>query len=124
MLLLKFFQTIDNSFIGRFIERKLELIGNTEPERIYVENIRSFYGITTPVAHFFCEMAVKENLFEKMHGVECPNCNRIIDSARFETSFPEIIYCETCQLLERDRYEFRKSECVVTPFYRLISDKS
>lgn len=122
MLLLKFFQTIDNSFIGKFVERKMNIIENTNPNRIYLENIRSFYGITTPIARALCDMAVKENLFIKMHGIECPSCSRIIDSAQFETSFPETIICHDCEMLERDRFEFQKSECNQISFYKLNSD--
>jgi len=121
MLLMKFFQIIDNSFIGRFVDKRLNLIASTDPERIYVENIRSFYNLTTPLAKTFCNMAVKEHLFNKHFGVECPNesCQRIITSYTSKDELPEIIECEHCLLLEKDKYQFGKSEYNVIEFYKL-----
>lgn len=121
MLLMKFFQIIDNSFIGRFVDKRLDLIASTDPERIYVENIRSFYSLTTPLARTFCNMAVKEHLFNKHFGVECPNesCQRIITSYTSKDELPEIIECEHCLLLEKDKYQFRKNEYNVIEFYKL-----
>jgi hypothetical protein len=118
---MKFFQIIDNSFIGRFVDKRFDLIASTDPERIYVENIRSFYSLTTPIAKTFCEMAVKEHLFNKHFGIECPNenCQRIIASYTRVDDLPETITCEHCQLLENDKYQFDTNEYNVTEFYKL-----
>lgn len=124
MWLHKFFQIIDNSFVGRFIDKRMDLIGATNPDRIYVENIRSFYNLTTPVAKTFCEMAVKENLFKKRVGVECPKCGKLIGHYASEIDIPENIVCDTCQLLEEDNYNFKKSEIVETVFYQLNKQSS
>jgi hypothetical protein len=121
MSLMKFFQIIDNSFIGKLINKKLDLITSTDPERIYVENIRSFYNIPQSVAKFFCEMALRENLFKKSFAVECPNdsCNRLITTYSTRQEIPETITCENCQLLEKDRFEFSTSEFKIIEFYKL-----
>ena len=119
MLLLKFFQTIDDSFIGKLVEKRLNIIGNTDPSRIYVENIRSFYNFTTPIARSLCEMAVNQNLFEKMHSIDCPECGKPLLSRSYNEDFPEFIECDICQLLEKDKYEFTKDECKETIFYKL-----
>ncbi|HRD40962.1 MAG TPA: hypothetical protein PLC65_20200, partial [Bacteroidia bacterium] len=60
MSLIKLYQIIDRSFIGKFVERKLSIIENTDPERIYVENIRSFYNMPSFAAKTLCELAVRE----------------------------------------------------------------
>ena len=122
MLLEKFFQIIDNSFIGRFINKRLELVDATNPDRIYVENIRSFYNLTTPVAKVFCEMAVKEKLFKKRIGVECPNCGKLIIHFSNISDIPDTILCDNCQLLEEDKYQFSRKEIVETVFYQLNKD--
>ena len=124
MWLHKFFQIIDNSFVGRFIDKRLDLIGATNPDRIYVENIRSFYNLTTPIAKTFCEMAVKENLFKKRFGVECPKCGKLIEHYASELDIPENIVCDTCQLLEEDNHNFKKSEIVEIVFYQLNKQSS
>lgn len=119
MWLEKFFQIIDNSFIGRFIDKRLDIISSTNPDRIYVENIRSFYNLNTPVAKTFCEMAVKENLFKKRIGVECPTCGKLINHYSFENEIPDTIICDTCLMLENDKHEFKKSEMSKIEFYQL-----
>lgn len=119
MLLKKFFQIIDNSFVGRYIDKRLNLIEVTNPDRIYVENIRSFYNLTTPIARTFCDMAVKENLFKKRFGVECPKCGKLISHYQTENQIPDKIICDNCLLLEEGNYEFKKSEIVEIIFYQL-----
>lgn len=121
MSLAKFFRTIDNSFIGKFVDRKLNVLKNTDPERIYVENIRSFYNISFSAARFFCEMAVRENIFIKKIALTCPNseCGRIIISIDKKSDIPKEIRCEQCEMLERDEFEFKLTEKNVTEFYKL-----
>jgi hypothetical protein len=121
MSLMKFFQTIDKSYIGKFIDTRLKLIESTDPERIYVENVRSFYNLPNSIAKIFCEMAVVENLFEKFYAVECPDesCGRIIATYKSLIDIPEIIECDQCEILERSKHEFRKGEFKVIEFYKL-----
>jgi len=122
MWLEKLFQKIDNSFIGKFIDKRLDLIKATNPERIYVENIRSFYNLSTPFAKFFCEMAVKENLFKKRIGVECPTCDKLITHFSSERDFPQQITCDNCQLLEKDKHHYSKDEIKRLVFYQLNTE--
>ncbi len=119
MWLEKFLQIIDKSFIGRFIDNRLDVITSTNPDRIYVENIRSFYRLNASAAKSLCEMAVKENLFKKRIGVECPTCNKIINQYDSEREIPEKIICDTCLMLEHDKHEFKKSEISKIEFYQL-----
>lgn len=119
MWLEKFFRIIDKSFIGRFIDKRLDVISATNPDRIYVENIRSFYNLNTPTAKTLCEMAVKENLFKKRIGVECPDCGKLITHYNSEKDIPEKIVCDTCLMLENDKHEFKKSEISKIEFYQL-----
>lgn len=119
MWLEKFFQIIDKSFIGRFIDKRLDIVRATKPDRIYIENIRSFYNLNSAVAKTLCEMAVRENLFKKRIGVECPVCGKLINHYNKEDEIPEKIECETCLLLEKDKHEFRKSEMPKIEFYQI-----
>jgi hypothetical protein len=116
---MKFLQAIDNSFIGRLVQSKLNIIEHTDPNRIYVENIRSFYHLPYSVAKFFCEMAVKQGYFVKRYAVICPNQGNIIKSVSSRFDLPEKIYCETCAALDKDKYEFNLGECKVDEFYKL-----
>lgn len=119
MWLEKLFQIIDKSFVGKFIDKRLDLVKATNPKRIYVENIRSFYNLTTPIAKIFCEMAVKENLFKKRIGIECPKCDKLIAHYTTNDEIPDKITCDNCQLLEEERYEFSKADMNELIFYQL-----
>ncbi len=119
MWLEKFFQIIDNSFVGRYIDKRIKIVDSTDPDRIYVENIRSFYNLTTPLAKIICNMAVKENLFKKRIGIECPTCGRLITHFQNVNEIPDSINCETCELLEHEKHNFQKSELKETVFYQL-----
>jgi hypothetical protein len=122
MSLMNFFQIIDDSFIGKAIDKRLNLVASIDPERIYLENIRSFYNIPISIAKLFCEMALKENLFKKGFGIECPNdsCNnRLIATYNDKREVPDTILCESCQLLEKDKFEFNANEFKVIEFYKL-----
>ena len=119
MWLKKFFQIIDKTPIGRFVDKKVELIESTDPDRIYVENIRSFFNLTTPIAKVLCEMAVRDKLFKKKVGFECPNCGRIINSYNSNSEIPKKIKCDTCELLEKEDYLFNEINVNKITFYQL-----
>jgi hypothetical protein len=119
MSLTKFLQTIDNSFLGKLIDRKLKVFERTDPERIYIENVRSFYNLPHFAARFFCDMAVKEGLFSKHYGVMCPNENRIIISYSSRKDIPELVKCHNCELLEKDNYAFSPKPKDIIEYYKL-----
>lgn len=121
MWLKKFFQIIDKTPIGRFVDKKVELIESTDPDRIYVENIRSFFNLTTPIARVLCEMAVRDKLFNKKVGIECPCCGRLIETYNSESEVPEKIKCDTCELLEAQTYIFSQKKVNKVTFYQLAN---
>ena len=102
-----------------FLEKRAQLIRGTDPERIYVENIRSFFNITTTLAKAFCEMAVKERLFRKRIGLECPTCKRLVLTVGLDEELPAVIRCEQCEANEEERYEFRIEEVRQIVFYQI-----
>ncbi len=107
--------------LQKFIQRRAELIEQTDPDRIYVENIRSFFKIPYRMARFFCEMAVKERFFRKKVGVFCTNddCGRLIHSYNKRSEIDDEIICDLCADLERDKFVFEKEEIHITEFYQL-----
>jgi hypothetical protein len=120
MLLKKFFQKIDDSAVGALVGRKLELLEKTDPERIYVENIRSFFNIPYKLAKLLCELAAREGSFIKKTGLVCPNegCKRIIRSYANGATIPEKIVCKSCEL-EGNDHEFETSSLEKIVFYQL-----
>jgi len=121
MSLIKFFQAIDKTFLGKVVDRKLALIEKTDPDRIYVENIRSFYNMPYGVAKFFCERAVGDNLFKKKFGVECPNNDdgRLIATYDNRNQIPHEIKCDICEIREKDIFVFTVKPNMIKEFYQL-----
>lgn len=119
MSLAKFFQTIDDSFIGKFINKRVDVLEQTNPERIYVENIRRFYNMPHKAAKFFCDMAVHQHLFNKKYGVKCPQCEKNLLSVDYTIEIPDTLHCDNCELEERELFDFPKQSCQVVEFYQL-----
>ena len=102
MSLEKFWSLIDRSKIGEIVESRRLLLSRTDPDRIYVENIRSFFSIPKSWASFFCELAVREGVFGKKVGVLCGNddCRRIILTVDDSADAPATLVCEVCEALD------------------------
>jgi len=121
MLLQRFWNLIDESSIGRFAARKEEQIEQLDPQRIYVENVRSFFGIPYRAAHFLCELAVRERVLARRFGILCPQCQRILTSVDSEADVPVHLTCEVCERNECERYAFDSNELRALLFYKLIA---
>ncbi len=122
MLLAKFLPIIDNSIIGKTVLNKQKIIERTDPDRIYIENIRSFFNLPFSTAKFFCELAVKEKIFNRKIGYICSNndCERIILSVSDGQAVPDDIICEQCKLKEEDDFVFQVNTLDKLVFYQLI----
>jgi hypothetical protein len=119
MLFQRFLNLIDDTVVGKFVARKEELIEQLDPDRIYVENVRSFFGIPSAAARFLCGLAVRDGVFVPWLGLMCPNCERIVLSARSEDEIPSKLLCEVCEMNGCERYEFDRSELKTIVFYKL-----
>jgi hypothetical protein len=102
-----------------FLTRKVELLELTDPDRIYVENIRAVFNLPTKVAKFLCELAVKSGQFEKRYGIRCPNCGRLIKVYSTLEDMPESIECSTCEALEGGDFKYSKNKFDIVSFYKL-----
>lgn len=106
----------------KFINRKAKIVESTDPDKIYVENIRSFFGITTRMAKYLCEVAVKNGVLKKQYGVVCKNdsCKRIIKRYDKREDIPQGISCKTCELMEEVVFDFNIEELEVLEFYQYM----
>lgn len=121
MLFEKFLNLIDRTPIGAIIDKKLDIIEKTDPDRIYVENIREFYNLPYIAAKTLCEIATKEKIFRKKIGLICPNdeCKRIIKSYDIDEKQDETLTCVPCSLREEEKYSFNTKELDKITFYQL-----
>ena len=122
MLLEKFSDIIDRSPIGAAVDYRQKLIEQTDPNRIYVENIRSFFGISHGTAKFLCDLAVKQGAFERRIGIMCPNCNTLIGDYGANDAIPRKVTCEHCAMLGESVFSFYNTECRKISFYKVIKD--
>jgi len=110
--------------VNAFILNKVRKIQKLNPDKIYVENIRSLLHIPTILAKTICEWAVKDKLFIRKTGIVCPNCKRIIKSYNNpDKHLDESVECLVCESEERD-FIFKTSSLEKIIFYRLNNDKS
>jgi len=107
--------------LSGIIDRKAEILSQLDPNRIYVENIRSFFNLPYRAAKFLCEMAVRQKYFRKKYGIICPNeeCSRLIRSFDKKSEIPSHIACNHCEHLERENYEFDITKNNIREFYQL-----
>ncbi|KIC01697.1 hypothetical protein OA88_12630 [Flavobacterium sp. JRM] len=107
----------------KYFKRKAELIEKTDPDRIYVENVRSFFNLPYNVAKKLCDMAVRQNYFRKKYGIYCKNdeCRRIINVYDKTEDVPNQIECYICEANEKEHYIFNKNEVEIIEFYQLIT---
>jgi len=113
---------IDHSFIGRFVERKMQQIKGTDPRRFYVENVRSFFGFPRWLAKLLCYMAARDGYLEKRIGFLCPNskCHRMVDSMPADAIMgkgAELVECKTCLVREAPQSTFKRDEFGQIEFY-------
>ncbi len=116
----RFFQLIDRSWIGAAVAKRRALLQYTgQPPKIYVENVRAFFGIPFSVATWLCDMAVREGYFERCTALLCPNDERVLSEVCDGDSFsPSQVSCTVCEALELTSV-FEARECRKIPFYRL-----
>lgn len=120
MLSLRLLEKIDNSVIGDFVSRKQDIIERTNPDKIYVENVRAFFNVSSRTARFLCEKAVAFGFFEKFLGLQCPIHGNIIFSSKQFIEHRKVIKCTTCEDLGFENYEYFANDLKSIVFYRLI----
>jgi hypothetical protein len=100
-----------------------ESIQNIDPDRIYVENIRSVLTTNTRLARYVCELAFRKGYFKKYYAISCKNdsCGRVIKVYEFAESLPENIICEMCKDDGASEYLFNVDDFNVDLFYKYVS---
>jgi hypothetical protein len=102
----------------RLSEKEAELLASLNPDKFYVENVRSILNVSHAAAVQICEAAVRQGLFERRVEVMCPD-GAVAASAQTESDLPETVRCwhEEDGLLESEDLPTKQLE--KTTFYRL-----
>jgi hypothetical protein len=108
----------------RFFDKKADIVEETDPNRIYVENVRSFFNISTRLAKYLCKIAVRQGIFRKKIAVECKNenCTRIIEVYDKEEDIPKEIKCFMCELEGKPEFTFETSHLNIVEYYQYIEN--
>jgi hypothetical protein len=96
-----FLRKISNRFPSTI---KLEAMASLDPEKIYIENVRSILGVSSSEAERICETAARQGVFERRVEVLCPD-GVIAFSATSEVGLPSVVTCwsnEDGELQERE----------------------
>ena len=102
-------------------QKYLHKIKQINPAKIYVENVRSLYGISAKEARLLCEMAVTGNLFERRIGLVCPadSCHgRIIAEFSSYDQIPPIVKCIICEAEGNETSEYETGELEIIEYYK------
>ena len=116
-----FSRLIDSPLIRRFVNRKREAIEGIDPQRIYVENVREFFGVPQALARLSLEAAVREGALERRIGVLCPYNMHIVASYSSEEAVPESVFCLVCEADGREHPSHPQDELRRQTFYKLVS---
>lgn len=123
---MKLLEIIDKTQIGKWVSKKQEQIENTDPQKIYVENIRSFFGVSTKVALFMCDSLVKQKKLTKHIGYICPNdtCKKIIFSEAYGNTIRRTdVSCINCEIRGEESYSFDKGRLSTVIFYKMTNNE-
>jgi hypothetical protein len=92
--LTKFFDTISRIVPGDPLSGREEAIAELNPDKIYVENVRSALGVSSQKAQQICETAVRRGFFDRYVEVVCPD-GAVAVSAPTGSELPEKVHCWT-----------------------------
>ncbi len=104
-------------------QRAVEALSQLNPDKIYVENVRSLLGVSHRQAVQICETAVRQGVFVRGVEVLCPN-KVVAASAPSEAELPPVVRCWVEQDGEEEQQEFKTETLPKLVFYRLVDDQA
>jgi hypothetical protein len=95
----------------RFLQRRLDVLESMDPNRIYVENVRSFLGVRTAVAAWLCGKACRDGFLERHISFEHPELGHSIFDcvAGEDCDESQVVHDETSEALGYKR-DYKLSE--------------
>jgi hypothetical protein len=121
LLYKKFFRTISNLIPGDPLTGKEESLSRLNPNKIYVENVRSLLDVSHQRAVSFCEIAVRQGWFSRHVEVLCPD-GSVVTSAINETELPKTVRCWKEENGNLEEVELDTDSLQKVTFYRLSDD--
>jgi hypothetical protein len=95
-----------------------EALTRLNPNKIYLENVRSVLGVSSKSAQRICDTAVRQGVFRKYVEVVCPD-GAAAASAQSERDLPETVRCWKEEDGNFEEVYIPTRELSKTVFYRL-----
>jgi hypothetical protein len=122
MLFQRFFETISEVLPDRLLG-DMDALARLNPEKFYVENVRSVLGVSTVTAQRICDTAVRQGVFRRFVEVVCPD-GSVAASADHEESLPEMVRCWSEKDGQYEETMLPTHELRKAVFYRLNDDQT
>jgi hypothetical protein len=121
-LLKKLFQIISSVIPSPGMSAKeIEALSSLNPDKFYVENVRSLLNISHASAVRICETAVRQGLFDRRVEVVCPD-GAVVASADSESKLPPMVKCRREEEGHFEIEELPTTTLEKATFYRLHDD--
>src|SRR5713101_5194201 len=111
-------QIISDLIPGNPIEGHEEALARLNPDKIYLENVRSVLGVSTKKALQICDTAVRQGFFRQWIEVRCPD-DVVAATAETESQLPEKVRCWQDHNGEHEQVEFYTRQLTKVAFYSL-----
>lgn len=119
MSLTKFFDVITKIVpVPQPLGRRADAISKLDPDKMYVENVRSALGVSTSLARLVCETAVRQGAFERHVEAVGPD-GSVAASARREGDLPGRVRLLTEHEGRFEEADLETASLPKTTFYRL-----
>jgi hypothetical protein len=119
LLLTKFFDSISKIVPGSPLSGREEALARLNPDKIYLENVRSVLGVSSGSAQQIIDTAVRQGIFERYVEVVCPD-GAVAASAKTESELPEIVHCWKEEEGHLEEREIPTSTLPKVTFYRMV----
>ena len=123
MWLEKFLDTIRRVLPSNPLAGKEEALARLNPEKIYIENVRSVLGVSEGEARRICDTAVRQGLFTRGIEILCPN-GSVAATEESEALLPSVVSCWQEEEGNREEKSFRTEELRKLVFYRLNEQRT
>ncbi len=87
---------------------RLKALSSLNPDKIYLENISSVFGVSYAIAKLLCETAVRRGVFSRSIEVLCPD-DTVAVTVTSEDDLPLFVLCTTFQDGDYDENEYAAS---------------
>jgi hypothetical protein len=117
-LLDKLLRAISQLIPRRALSGKEALLAELNPDKIYIENVRSILNVSHEAAKRICETAVRQGEFRRGVEVVCPS-GAVAASADTEDELPQTVHCWIEDGGHTEEVEMPTASLRKITFYRL-----